>query len=146
MTDRVTDRKTHVEELLDNTQILRRRISAFSGIAEAGITASQWLVVAHIFKNEGCTTNQAAAALNMSGSAVTQLVNGLVAKGFVVRERDQEDRRAYQLTLSNESKKRIDIFQKKRVRLMLKMFEALTDKEFEAYLALNKKIIKGLKK
>jgi DNA-binding MarR family transcriptional regulator len=140
------DRTSYVEGFIEDIRHFKRSLAGASSLTEASITESQWLVIGHIFRNDGCTTNEAAKALEMSGSAVTQLVNGLVTKGFVVRKRDEDDHRAFRLMLSKESRKRIDVHKKKRMQMMLKMFEALTDKEFEHYLALNKKIIYHIKK
>lgn len=57
------------------------------------------------------------------------------------RQPDPRDRRANTLVVSSKSKKRISGFKKKHVQTMLKMFEALSDKEFEQYVALSKKIL-----
>jgi DNA-binding MarR family transcriptional regulator len=140
------NRAEHIEGFIEDIRLFRRALAGTSLHTEINITESQWLAIGHIFRNDRCTTNDAAKALEMSGSAVTQLVNGLVTKGFVVRKRDQKDRRAFRLMLSTESRKRIEAFKKKRMQMMLKMFEALTDEEFEQYLALNKKIIQKIKK
>lgn len=137
------DRKQHVEELIEGSILLKRKASAFAH-GKDGITPSQWQVIGHIFRNEGCTTNEVASALNMTGSAVTQLVNRLVEDGYVKREANREDRRAHRLVLSAQSKKRIAAFKAKRLDLMLKLFSALTDAEFKQYLALNKKVTKKL--
>jgi DNA-binding MarR family transcriptional regulator len=138
------DRTKQVEELIEGTQVLRRKVFERSLAKKASITSSQWRVVGHVFRNEGCTTGEVAAALQMTGSAATQLINGLVAKGYVKRLRNLEDRRVHKLSLSKESRKRIIEFKSKRVRTMLKLFEALSDTEFKHYVALNKKIIQRL--
>ncbi len=137
------DRRQFVEELLESSHRLRRK--TFSHVHTGNITTSQWLVVAHLFHDPNSTVNDTARALKMTGSAVTQLVNGLVKSGYIKRAADPEDRRAIRLTLSAESRKKIQEFKKKRIDMMLKMFEALTDSEFEHYVALNKKILSSLK-
>lgn len=139
------DRTTHVEELMDAAQfLLRRKASGMSPLRGNHITPSQWLVIGYVFQHEGVSTNKAATALHMTGSAVTQLVNGLVAKGYVKRKQNPDDRRAYRLVVSAESKKRIIAFKKKRVLMILHMFKALTDKEFKQYVTLNKKILASI--
>jgi DNA-binding MarR family transcriptional regulator len=138
------NRKKHVEELMDAAQFLKRRASGMSLFKGGRITPSEWLVVGYISHNEGANTNETATALNMSGSAVTQLVNSLVAKRYLARRQDPDDRRVQQLVLSSKSKARVSEFKKKHIQMMLKMFEALTDTEFERYVALNKKILKSL--
>lgn len=137
----MVNRKQHVTELMDAAQVLRRKASGLSRHTGNRITPSQWLVIGYISQHEGASTNETAAALRMSGSAVTQLVNGLVTQGFLKRQPDPRDRRANTLVVSSKSKKRISGFKKKHVQTMLKMFEALSDKEFEQYVALSKKIL-----
>ncbi len=139
------DRNKHVESLLESAQFLKRKVGGPAHLASIDITASQWLVVAHIFRSEGCTTKDVALALHMTGSAVTQLVNALVAKGYVKRERDPEDGRAHRLVLSAKSKKGMATFKRRRIAMMLKMFDALSDREFAAYVSLNKKILENMR-
>lgn len=136
------NRKKYIEGLVLGGEVLRRhKASLLSAEKDTSITPSQWQVIRHIYANEGGTTNEAAAALGMSGSAVTQLVNALVSKRYVKRERDPDDRRAHRLVLSSESKKRIQELRGKRVKLMLKLFAALSDKEFKQYVLLHQKIL-----
>jgi len=124
--------------------MLRRKASGFSHAGHGDITGSQWFVIRYIFQNEGTSTNEVAEALDMSGSAVTQLVNGLVKKGYIKRKSKPTDRRASTLMLSLHSRKKIQDFKKKRIVMMLHMFTALTDAEFKQYVALNKKIFTSL--
>lgn len=134
------DRKAYIEQVIAGAHLFKRQMSMHTLLKDADITGSQWLVVAHIGEHEGANTNETATALNMSGSAVTQLVNALVDKGFLKRMPDPLDRRAHKLMLSADSKKRIAAFKQKHAQMFLKMFEVLTDKEFEQYIALNSKI------
>ncbi len=140
------DRRKDIEELLDTSQQMRRKFSSLSKVGHDGITSSQWLVIGHIFRNEECTTKDVANALGMTGSAVTQLLNGLVAKGLVIRKRDERDRRALKLALSTTSKKKVQRLKQMRLDALLHAFKALTDEEFEHYIELNRKVIASLKK
>lgn len=140
------DRRKDIEELLDTSQQMRRKFSSLSKVGHGGITSSQWLVIGHIFRNEECTTNDVANALGMTGSAVTQLLNGLVAKGLVIRKRDERDRRALKLALSTTSKKKVQRLKQMRLDALLHAFKALTDEEFKHYIELNRKVIASLKK
>jgi DNA-binding MarR family transcriptional regulator len=138
----MVNRRTHVEEIIEATLSLRKGLSR---IKASDITMSQWAVVAQVFHNPGCTINEAALALKMTGSAVTQLVNGLVDKGYVTRKPDAKDKRFIRLTLTASSAKKIDTLKKARVTMMLKLFKALSDKEFMQYVALHTKILASQK-
>jgi len=139
------DRRNHIEEVMDAMQSFRKRALIVAMLKKAHITPSQWLVVSFISQNEGASVNETARALSMSGSAATQLINGLVAKGYVKREADKEDRRAQKLFLSEKSRKKIAESRKKRIDSMLKIFEVFTDEEFEQYRNLNRKLIRSFK-
>src|SRR4051812_34387389 len=124
------DRKKDIETLIEATQALKRKMLSLSALKKASITPSQMLVVGHVLRNEGSSTKDTAAALKMTGSAITQLVNGLVKRGFIKREKDLDDKRAHRLFLTSKSKKRIAEYREKRSKLMLSIFKGLSDEEF----------------
>lgn len=140
------DRKVDIETLIEATQALKRKMLSAYATKKRSITPSQMLVVGHVFRNPGISTNETAAALKMTGSAVTQLVNGLVKAGYIKRERDRDDKRAHRLFLTARSKKRIAEYREKRAKFMLDIFKSLSDEEFKLYVALHKKLIASLEK
>lgn len=139
------DRKQKIEELLANFQSLRRTM-AFRMPGSANmprITPSQWGVLMLVEQREKSTVKDVAKALAVTSSAATQLVDGLVTSGYLKRETAAADRRAVLLTLSKKSKSRVEGMKKRTLQRFLKIFEALDDKEFDQYIALNKKIVRG---
>ena len=78
--------------------------------------------------------------MEMSSSAATQLVDVLVQAGLVIRQEDPKDRRLVQLELSPKGKKHIKATKEKRIAEMAGLFDALTDRELEEYVRLQKKI------
>jgi len=137
------DRKRKIEELLTDFQALRRAMALKSTKSASlpRVTPSQWGVLTLIEQREKSTVKEISQALGVTSSAATQLVEGLVTSGYLVRKTSAEDRRNVILTLSKKSKKHIDGMKKHALQRFLKIFEALTDKEFEQYFALNKKIV-----
>ena len=97
------DRKKHIEEILKGGQMFMRKSKVASPVGEKSLTPAQWGVAMYIAPHEGLTTNELAAAFNISGSAATQLINALVEKGFVIRKDHPTDRRSHKLTLSTSS-------------------------------------------
>ncbi len=87
------------------------------------------------------TVKDVAQALGMTSSAATQLVDGLVASGYVLRRVHAEDRRAVILTLSAKTNHNVERMKRQGVRALLKFFAVLNDREFNQYVALNKKIV-----
>lgn len=140
------NRRQKVEELLESFSSLRRSM-AFRSVGTATmprITPSQWGVLMLIEQRGESTVKDAAAALGITSSAATQLVDGLAESGYVVRKIRAADRRAVTLTLSKKSKTWVDKMKKEGLQKFLKFFEVLNDREFNQYFALNKKIVQGI--
>ena len=138
------DRKKHIEEIIRGGQVFSRKSKVASPVKEDSLTPAQWLVAVYIAQHEGLTTNELAKAFGISGSAATQLVNALVKKSYVIRETHPADRRAYKLVLTAQNRKQLEERQQKQIEEVLKVFEVLTDEEFEVLAGLNKKIIDAM--
>lgn len=140
----MTSRKEKVEAFLTDLHSFKRMMTfKMAGAASTPrVTPSQWGVLMCIEERGESTVKEVAKALGITSSAATQLVDGLVASGYVAREIKEEDRRAVALTLSKKTKTQVDKMKKQGIQKFLKLFEALSDKEFDQYLALNSKIIR----
>lgn len=95
----------------------------------------------HIEQDGESTVKAISQLFKTTSSAATQLVDGLVRNGYIVRKTSSEDRRVVLLTLSKKSKDRIAQMKKQVLQKLLTLFKVLNDKEFEQYLALNKKLV-----
>lgn len=141
-------RKQKVEELIRNFQPLRYAMALpttrHEGIPR--ITSSQWGVLMLVEQFGESTVKDVAKALSITSSAATQLIDGLVTNGYVVREIHTKDRRAVILTLSKKTKIRVNKMKKEVLQKFLKFFEVLNDKELDQYILLNKKIVERLLK
>lgn len=126
-----------------------RRHSAFHSASHATlprITPSQWGAILTIEELGESTVKDVADALGITSSAATQLINGLVDNGYVLRTASKKDRRTVLLKLSKKTKVHVAQMKKQLVRKFLKLFEVLNEKEFSQYLALNKKIAERFSK
>lgn len=144
----MTDRKQKIKELMEGFHSLKRSM-AFrhtESIKTPRITPSQWGVLMMMGGRGKSTVKDVAEALNISSSAATQLVDGLVESKYVVREEHLEDRRKVTLTLSAKTKKQIAKMKDQGIKHFLELFEVLNDKEFDQYISLNKKIVERLTK
>lgn len=145
----MTDRKQKVKELMDSFQALKRSM-AFRPVELAKmprVTPSQWGVLMMIEGQGGSTVKDVAEGLGITSSAATQLVDGLVANGYVIREEHTEDRRRVTLTLSKKTKNQVEKMKKQFSQQFLTLFEVLNDEEFDQFILLNKKIVeRSLKK
>jgi DNA-binding MarR family transcriptional regulator len=139
------NREQKIAELLESFKSLKHTM-AFRTVGSAKmprITPSQWGVLIMIQQRKESTVKDVAEALDITSSAATQLVDGLVTSGYVMKETNTEDRRAVTLTLSNKTRTQVDTMKKQVLQKFLKFFEVLSDKEFGQYILLNKKIVRG---
>ncbi len=141
----MTDREQKIKKLLEGFYSLRRHMTFRPKglVAASRITPSQWRVLMCIEQRGESTVKDVAKALDMTSSAATQLVDGLVASGYVLRRIHTKDRRAVVLTLSAKTKTHVEKMKKQAVQEFLKFFAVLDDKEFNQYFALNQKIVQG---
>jgi len=141
-------RKQKVEALMESIHSLKRRMifqSAGSHKAPR-ITPSQWGALLVIEQHGGSTLKGMAESLGITSSAATQLVDGLVASGYVTRGTNTEDRRAITLTLSKKTKVHITKMKKQVLQKFLTFFDVLSDTELDTFLSLNEKIVAGFLK
>lgn len=66
-----------------------------------GLTQPQWLVLMHLSRTPGLKQTTLAEKLEVHPVTVTQIIDRLVAAGWVRRERQKSDRRAVSLYLTD---------------------------------------------
>ncbi len=71
-------------------------------LAEEGLTFTQWHALVSIYFRRGATPIELARDLSYDKGATTRLLDVLVERGWVERERGREDRRSIKLTLTAE--------------------------------------------
>ncbi len=108
---------------------------------EMPVTPSQGFVLRFVAKNGPANVKSIAKTLHVTSSAATQLIDGLVDNGYLVRKINSSDRRIITLSLSEKAKKLFREFKEQGLNKMTKLFNALTDKELVKYADLNKKIL-----
>lgn len=141
-------REQKIKELLEDFHSLKRQATLrfAKGAVLPRVTPSQWGALLLIEQHGDSSVKAVAEALCVTSSAATQLVEGLVASGYVARRVNPKDRRTVSLALSKKAKTQVEKMKKQAVQKFLKLFEALDDKEFNQYLVLNKKIVDSFSK
>jgi len=69
-------------------------------VRSLGLTRSQWWVLNHLFRHPGATQSELAAILEIERPTLGRLLDRLEAKGWVRREHDAHDRRAWRVHLT----------------------------------------------
>jgi|SRR3989338_1676586 len=141
----MNNRLQKLEELMKSFRSFKKPLAFRGGFLKIPrITPSQWMVLRVIGERQTSTVKDISESLNITSSAATQLVDGLVHSRYVVRKINKTDRRKVTLTLSKKSTKDIERMKKRMLRQMLYVFKILNDREFEQLYKLNKKIADSL--
>lgn len=136
------DRAKLIEELIESFHAIRHKLVMDSNsFTDGQIGLSQLVVLRIVSQEDGISIKDISGKLGITSSAVTQLVDGLVNRGYLKREGSLEDRRALRLFLSAQGKAMIDTLRLKGLKKLLSVFNALDDEEFVKYCQLNKKIV-----
>ena len=137
------NRKQKIMEFMEGFRSLRR-VLAFKPPFELEdmprVTPSQFGVLMALDGEADCTVKDVAKSLATTSSAATQLIDGLVANGYVLRKENPEDRRKVTLTLSVRAKKGVEKMKSEFTKQFLALFEVLSEKEFKQFMLLHKKI------
>ncbi len=107
-----------------------KRIRADMVNLEEGLTSSQFYVLALLLKNK-LTVTEIAKALNVKPSAVTSILDRMHDNGFIVRRRDEADRRLVMVGITAKGQSVFATSQEKRHKIVEHYFSCLTDEEIE---------------
>jgi len=144
----MTNREQKVKELMEGFQSLKQHepFHSMGSGALPRITPAQWRILILIEGQGQSTVKGLASMLSITSSAATQLIDGLVESGYVLRETSKEDRRVVSLTLSKKTKAQVEKMKKHVLHKFLDFFEVLNDREFNQYLLLTQKIVERFSK
>lgn len=74
-----------------------------------GLTRSQWQVLTHLAKCEGCNQGHLAETLDVEPITLARLIDKLEAARFIERRHDPKDRRVRLLFLTPEARPTLDV-------------------------------------
>lgn len=139
------NRKQLLEEIAADFHAIENKMHGMMMQGQKGsITHSQRFALFLISENKDASVKQIASRLCTTSSATTQLVNELVKQGFVLRKTNPKDRRELDLAISKKGQKQILEIKKGHREMMSRLFSALSEKELEQFMKLNKKILSNI--
>lgn len=86
----------------DVAHLLRHEID--KRLQRHNLTRVKWLALGIVSNRPLLTQAELAAEMELGNAAVGRLIDRLVERGFVVRQEDPNDRRAYRLVITNEAR------------------------------------------
>ncbi|MBW5448848.1 MarR family transcriptional regulator [Cohnella sp. CFH 77786] len=118
---------------------LRREMEEL--LKPTGLTHTQWSALGVIRHYPGITPSQLEQILMIERPSVTSLMNGLAAKGLIVRKDHPEDGRYKLIYLTDEGVKKAEETQHFALAVEERVKEGMTESEFVALKALLVKMV-----
>jgi MarR family 2-MHQ and catechol resistance regulon transcriptional repressor len=111
-----------------------------------GLSHSQIGMLFMILHRENANVKQIAEHLGVTKSAITQLLDPLVTKGFIERQTDASDRRIVRFNLTDKGKKAIKEIHKQKFAGLRSALDSLSDSEIQQLTALHRKAAQNITK
>jgi MarR family transcriptional regulator for hemolysin len=102
-------------------------------VRELGLTRSQWWVLNQLFRNPGLNQSELAEILEIERPTLGRLLDRLEAKGWVRREHDARDRRAWRVHLTDAVEPAMRTLRKVAAELMRDALAGESAAERERY-------------
>lgn len=127
------------------------RLDAFSSIIK-NVSRSEFMLLAQAadypFTHNGVyiTVADAAASIEVSSSAISRTLGGLLEKDLVEREFDKNDRRNVRIVVNEKGKKVLDNFVNEAFMIIDRALKDFSDEEAELLYSLQNRFIRSLSK
>ncbi len=108
---------------------------------EVGIAPSQMHLLEVIEHGEPTSLKQLASDMHLTPGAITQLVDGLVAPGYLQRTPSREDRRVTTVALTEAGAEKIKLLKRKKRALLSEAVADLDDNELQIFLRVQQKLL-----
>ena len=137
MTDVDRQRREEIDEMLSSTfnSILRIEEKSLANRLTQGLTISEIHTIDAIGYQERNPMNVVAARLDVTMATLTIAVNKLADKGFVVRERDEADKRRVLISLTKKGRQVYRAHRMFHKRMVDEALAALTPEEEQVFLS-----------
>jgi DNA-binding MarR family transcriptional regulator len=105
----------------------------------------EFQTIGFVARNPGCMANQIAAFLGVAPTTMTSLIDRLVKRGLLLRERPASNRRAVAISLTVEGSLLWQAILKQDYKNMAAMLDALEEQEKEPFIQYLSKIARHIR-
>lgn len=133
-----------MEDSLERLQIAFRSTMKAIGpqLAEpsSGLTGPQFFILDQLKQKDHCTAGELAESMGVKPSAITAMIDRLHKHEYVIRERDEHDRRIVYLRLSEEGSQTLKKVKRQRQDIVMHYLSHLTAEELESFVSIFEKL------
>ncbi|SIS98592.1 MarR family winged helix-turn-helix transcriptional regulator [Belliella pelovolcani] len=120
--------------LLDRTA---RKVKQYAqqkfNLGDFDITVDQWLVLKNLSENELLSQTELAQLVFKDHPTLTRIIDILCKKGYVERVPHPQDRRSFQLHLTNQGVSKVKELKPQITQIREKAWENLNERDFEEF-------------
>ncbi len=106
---------------------------------DAGLTGPQFYVLYLISEYGSCKVSRLAEKIEVKPSAITVMIDRMVARGFVERKNDENDRRVVLVKLTSEGREALDKLQEMRKQAIHQHLSQFSPEQIEEFLGILEK-------
>ena len=118
---------------------LKQFIAAKLRNAQVPLTPEQFMLI-DLLWNHGSMSQQLADLMKKDKNSVTQLIDAIERKGFVVRQQNTQDRRSNTIVLTEKAMELRDEAKQKGISILDEMLEGISEEELHSFLATLQKL------
>lgn len=119
---------------------LNKLAPKLSGYLEEGLTNDQFFVLRILSQRGSCTVSELAQEHKVNPAAITAMMDRLSKSDLILRERDEKDRRAVNIRLSNKGREIFKLSEAKRKEMFRHYFAQLEPEEMKALVVATEKL------
>jgi DNA-binding MarR family transcriptional regulator len=95
-----------------------------------GVTVDQWVVLDCVHQQDALSQNEIAEATFKDAPTVTRIIDQLCTKGLAVREPDPQDRRRFNISLTDKGHKKVGQIQPVVLAMRQDGWQGLTEDDY----------------
>ncbi len=115
-----------------------------SFVDDINLSKPELLALEYVSIQKEITMSNLAKNLCIGFSTATSIIDRLIEKKLVIRERNHGDRRVVKVSLSKEGKTIVSTYQEQKTKSFKKMIDILTESEQEIFVLILDKIANGM--
>ncbi len=107
------------------------------------ITTEQWVLIEKLYWNNGQSQSDLADGSYKNAPTVSRIIDLLAKKGFVERQRFENDRRRYKIFLTESGREVVEACYPKILELRESGWQNLSDEDYENFIRIINQIAKN---
>lgn len=131
-----------MERLQEAIRITMRVLGAQLSEPVFGLTVPQFYILHQLEQKGKCTVGELADSMAVKPSAITAMIDRLDKHGFVVRDRDENDRRVVHIRLTASGDETLSQVKKHRQAIFQHYLSHLTPEEMNSMIHVLEKLVR----